>query len=290
MEKTTAQRVAYLEKEFNQYYRYLRDSSSYMFEMMNFMDITNYDKKIFSEYWSYEYLYRMYNILCAYFETLGLPHYLERFIKEFQPIIDDKKKATDILSIPLTFGDSEEDLTLLIEWKKFLAPFDFFWTKLDKKEIHKVKQLIECTNQILKLTKTKVFKEDDINRIMRSVANFYFSDVSAYSEGYFEHNFKHYKPDLIIKETGTAIEYKLIRDNSEIGTKMDELIIDAKRYAGNPLNRECIAVFCLSTAVNKTMKEIREDWEKMKFPSNWELIIIDDVMIEPKKMRVTQKA
>jgi len=117
---------------------------------------------------------------------------------------------------------------------------------------------------------------------LREVAKFYFTGVIAYSEGYFVHQFKYYKPDIIIKEFETAIECKLIRENDEIGIKIDELIIDAKRYTGNRNNKMCIAVFCLSKKVSKTKKEIKEDWSNLEFPKNWELVIVPDIDIESK--------
>lgn len=277
------ERVKYLEKEFNLYYKYVRESSSYLFDISyGMLEKVDKERKQFSEYWTHEYLYRMYNILCVYFETLELPNYLKKFQDEFEAKIKDDQKSTDFSAIPLEHGDSDDDLELLIEWKKFLSPFDFFWDKQKEKINKKVMDFLDCTNEILKLTKTTVYNEEDINSIIRETAKFYFTGVIAYSEGYFVHQFKHYKPDVIIKEFGIAIEYKLIRKDEEIGNKLDELLIDAKRYVGNHNNKECIAVLCLSREVNKTKKEIKEEWKNMRFPKNWELVIVSDVNIEKK--------
>ncbi|PZO29554.1 MAG: hypothetical protein DCE86_10845, partial [Flavobacteriaceae bacterium] len=197
--------------------------------------------------------------------------------------IKDSSKCIEIIQEILRDGDYSEDLYLIIEWKKFLAPFEFFWDSQPKNESRRILEFLECTNEILKTTNTKVFKEDDINTIIREVANYFFNGVSPYSEGYFVHKFKHYRPDVIIKEIETAIEYKLVREDKDIGIKLDELQIDAKRYTGNQNNKYCIAVFCLSQEVKKTKKEIKEEWNNMQFPKNWELIVISDLTIQKNK-------
>ncbi len=262
---------------------YLRDVFSYLFDISyGMLDKIDREQKDFSEYWTQEYLHRMYNILCVYFETLNINNYLLEFKQTFFPIISDEKRSTQISSTLLKYGDTDEELYLLIEWKKYLAPFDFFWDREKNKSSKKIIEFLEFTNEILKITNTPVNNEDNINRIVREVANFYYNGVIPFSEGYFVHQFKHYKPDVIIRELKTAIEYKLIRKNDEIGIKLDELIIDAKRYSGNSNNKHCIAVLCLSKDVSKTKKEIKEEWNNLHFPANWEIVIINDVNIESK--------
>ena len=118
---------------------------------------------------------------------------------------------------------------------------------------------------------------------MREILDLYYDDVIAFSQGYFRHKFENYKPDIIIQELGISIEYKLIRKNTEISKKIDELIIDANRYTGNHKNKECIAVFCLSDSITKTNKQIIEDWNKQSFPENWELIIVRGILIDSTK-------
>jgi hypothetical protein len=272
-------RIKNIEEEYNKYYTYLREVSSTLLDISN-ESSNDYEDIEFSKYWTYEYLYRMYNLLCVYLETLGLHDYLRSFKEKFEPVIKDEKKAIEISAVLLKYGDSSEDLLLLIEWKKFLAPFGFFWDKQNEINNRKVIEYLECTNEVLKLTKTKVYKEEDINSIIREVAKLYFNGVTGYSEGYFVQQFKNYKPDIIIKEAGVAIEYKLIREDKDIGIKLDELLIDAKRYTGNHQNKDCIAVFCLSQNIKRTKKEIKEDWNNMEFPKNWELVIVSDIKIE----------
>ena len=280
-------RVKYLESEFNAYYQNLREVSSllYDFSYRDNDDSVDPDEKRFTEYWTHEYLCRMYNLLCVYFESLNLIEYLKEFKHSFGHVIKDKLKSIQLGYEVLQYGDTEEDLFLIIEWKKYLAPFNFFWEKQNDLKRRKIIEFLECTSEILKITNTQVNNEENINKIIRETAKFYFTGVTTYSEGYFVHQFKHYKPGVIIKEIGTAIEYKLIRSDKEVGIKLDELIVDAKRYKGNQNNRYCIAVFCLSRNVHKTKKEILEDWNTIEFPSNWHLIVISDIVIQEAKQK-----
>jgi len=273
-------KLQFIEKEFKYYYDNIHDVSSPIYDQYyGFSNNIDNETLMFSKYWTHEYVKRMYNLLCVYFEILDLKDYLSEFKTKYKSIVEDENESTKMTTIPLKYGDTEDDLFILNEWRRMLAPFNFFWKKKEEKEKRKLTEFLESTNEILKITNTKVYKEDNINHIIRETAKFYFNGVISYSEGYFVHQFKGYKPDIIIKELNTAVEYKLIKENKEIAIKLDELLIDAKRYTGNHNNKSCIAVLCLSTVVNKTKKEIKEEWNNMNFPKKWELIIISDVEI-----------
>ncbi|UPT71565.1 MAG: hypothetical protein M0D53_04155 [Flavobacterium sp. JAD_PAG50586_2] len=267
MSHNLEERIKFLENQFNFYYKEVRTLSGSLYtKYYEFNpEYDDIDDMTMSAYWTHEYLYRMYNIICVYFETLGLNDYLREFISVFGPIVKDEAAAIKITSQPLTYGDTTEDLFLIIEWKKFLSPFSFFWdkpTENRKLEIKKLIGLLECTNEIIKITKTQIRKEEDINAIIRQIVDLYYTDVKPFSIGYFQHKFSDYRPDVLIGELGIAIEYKLIRTDKDISTKIDELIVDAKQYTENILNKKCIAVLCLTTKVTITKKQINEYWKK----------------------------
>lgn len=238
----------------------------------------------FEKYWAYDSFCRMYNIICAYLELLGVPDYLTRFKRKYETVIEDRNKTLEFGVVPFKGGDTYDEFNLLIEWETFVGPLGLFRTMetIRRRNLEHLVHLLECTNEILKTTKTKVRKEEDINTVIRDMARFYYSGVTAYSEGYFVHPFKEYRPDVIIREIGASIEYKLIRSDAEIGPKMDELLIDAQRYTGNPHNELCIAVFCLSQSVKRTKKEVKEDWNGRYFPDRWHLVVVSDVHVESK--------
>ncbi len=272
-----------LGKAYHEYRRVVNECSHYLWEIQfGHIEISD-NRKHYSEYWTHEYLFKMYNVICAYLEILKLNDYLNDFKKKFHPILSDSEKALQFSFYPIEDGtSSEQELELLLEWDKYLSPFELFNSNKDERQIKRVIDYLESTNEILKITGTIIRQEEDINKVVREVAKFYFNGVVGYSQGYFRHQFKNYRPDLIIKECGVAVEYKLIRNNKDVGTKLDELIVDAKRYSGNSLNGYCIAVFCLSKSVIKTEREISNEWKKMRFPKNWKLIVIKDVEIKTK--------
>ena len=120
-------KLQYLEKEFNYYYKEVSKTSHFLFEVSyGYNEVSNEDLA-FSKYWTHEYLKRMFNILCVYFEFLGLKEYMQEFKNRFQGKVEDESEATKIGYILLEYGDTDEDLDLFIEWRKVLAPFDFFW-------------------------------------------------------------------------------------------------------------------------------------------------------------------
>jgi len=274
------ERIKFLATEFHKYKKDARDASYDIFTRAFAGGKGDENEERVSEFWTHEYLHMMYNIICVYFETLGLTIYLKDFKEKFEPIVNDRDKATEFAMYPLYGDDSVDDLKLILEWEKYLAPFPIFSETMDE-EKNRLHEFLESTNEILKFTETKVINENDINTVMRQILSYFYSDVTRYSEGYFRHKFTHYLPDILIKEIGVAVavEYKLIREDKNVGQKLDELIIDAKRYTDNGFNRGCIAVFCLSTAVKKTTKEIKGEWKRMAFPTNWDLIIVREVNI-----------
>lgn len=269
-----------LEKRFQHYYDAVLKNSHLLWEFYYNPGHVSSDNVKVASFWVREYLENMYRIACVYLETQGLNEYLVAFKIKYSSIILDENKATNITSYPLLDGDDFEEMYLIHEWKNFLSPFNLFKQDISKDELLKLKELLKNTNNILKLTGIKVKNEESINGVVRDVLDLYYNNVIAFKEGFFRHSFKNYRPDVIIEEIGVAIEYKLIRKNDEISTKIDELIIDAKRYTGNSFNKKCLAVFCLSNKVTKTNKQIKEDWNKHKFPSNWDLIIINDIVID----------
>lgn len=283
------ERIKFLASEFHMYKREVQEASSSLFHTAFGGGKVDKDENRVSEFWTHEYLFRMYNIICVYFETLGLTIYLKAFQEEFKPIIHSKEEATKFAMYPLYEGDSIDDLKLLLQWEKFLAPFPIFADKQKDEEKKRLHEFLESTNEILKFKGNDVYSEPDINSIILKVLSFFYTEVTQYSEGFFRHKFMHYKPDIIIKDIGVAVEYKLIRQDKDIGLKLDELIIDAKRYTHNNFNKECIAVFCLSRAVKKTKKEVRAEWKRMAFPNNWDLIIISEVNVKDKTSKFSSK-
>ncbi|MDR1201380.1 MAG: hypothetical protein LBL58_07105 [Tannerellaceae bacterium] len=72
-------------------------------------------EKDFADYWTHEYLYRMYNIICCYLELLNLNEYLKKFKLIYDPIIKDRSKVLKFGTIPLRDGEYEDDFQLLID-------------------------------------------------------------------------------------------------------------------------------------------------------------------------------
>lgn len=240
------------------------------------------DKEAYSlaVFWTHNYLNTLYYLICIYLESLGLNNYLEEFKSKYKNTINDPKKSTEFISFPLNDGDSEQELELVFEWKDILFPFGFIdRRKEDTDEYKKLLQLLGETNHIIKLTQSKISKEDDINYIMRQILGLYFNEVIAFSQGYFRHRFKEYRPDIIIKDIGVAVEYKLIREIKEVNIALEALIVDAKMYIDNSFNKNCIAVLCIKNSVLVSSIEIRREWRKLQFPKNWELVIIENINI-----------
>lgn len=271
-----------LEDEFKEYNKLLNEYSGVLYHDYH-GHRQDQDELISAGYWCEKYLVRMYHIASVYLEHQNLLQYLEEFKKSFEPYKVDHSKLLDYDMFPIGHGEFEHEMKIIIEWSNLLSPFNLFGSAEEKEIERKSSKLInilKSTNEIIKSTNRTIKNENDINSLIREVCSWFFSGVVSYSDGYFTHKFKNYRPDVIVSEVGVAVEYKLVKHDKDIGNKLDELLIDAKRYSGNSRNRMCIAVFCLTKKISKTKKEIREDWQNIEFPKNWRLIIIPDLAME----------
>lgn len=275
-------RLEELENLISNYFNDLDKTAHWLYESQIVGEVHKERIRV-SKFWTHEHLKELYNIICVYFETQGLTNYLTDFKLKYNPIIEDKELATAFTHFPIDIDDHELELALKYEWRDYLVPFNFL--NVSKKETTQYKNLLaflQNTNNILKFAKIVPQKEEDINKVIRETAKLFYKDVVPFSEGYFRHSFKQYHPDVIIRDLGVAIEYKLIKKQSEIGERFGSLVEDAAMYSGNSLNKNCIVVICLTKEVNVTNAEIIENWRKFKFPKDWDLIIIPDVEFQNK--------
>lgn len=253
-----------------------RRASYFIFENYYNSESVNKEDLRYSKLETWEYLKELYNLICVYFETKKLENYLTNFKSKFEPIICNQESAIKIDSMQFPDGDSTEDLKLIWEWDLILKPFSLF-EKIPKKSKSNLLIVLKNTNDILKSFGIRPKREDDINKKMREVLCWFYPNVIAFTEGYFRHQFSQYKPDIIIKELQTCVEYKLIRDSKNIGLYLNQLVVDSKNYTDNIHNRHCIAVLCIEKSVIVSEIAIIDEWHRLKFPNNWELIIIKDV-------------
>jgi hypothetical protein len=215
---------------------------------------------------------RLYKAICVYLEDEDLKSYLESFKEKFKNRVEDFKEITIGLEMPED-SDSLVSLPIASDIKSFLSPFIFFSTaKSDSTEYDRLLNILKSTSQILAKTKEDKSSEAPIYNEVAWVLDFYFKVRRGFPTG-FRGKFGSYRPDILIPEVFTAIEYKYVREKALLNPHLDALRSDANNYTGDYEYNYFVAVICFEKLLF-TEENIRTAWDEKIFPSNWELVIV----------------
>lgn len=252
-----------IEKENYDYYAFQQDEEGYS----ALMDDKYADSII---YW----MKRLYLCILVYLELRGLNQYLSKFRDKFEESIE---ASSEILKrIPVDDEHSIYSITppllMLENFQLYLAPF----VGLSESAEHLFENdllinILKSTKQILTKNKVTPSNEAEIYREVKWVLDFYFDTRKAVSRFIKKHT--NYKPDILIPEIKTAIEYKFVRDSANVDTYLDQLIVDARVYTDDPGYSKFVAVLCLENSILPE-GNVLQAWKERKFPSNWIIVTV----------------
>jgi hypothetical protein len=216
-----------------------------------------------------------YNIR-VYFEIKGLIVHLNSFITEFDSLVLSQKD--DLLKTGQTHPESEGELKIIIDFKRFLDPFKAFDYREQKGEVYiKVHSILKHTDHILKKMKfefTPKTGEASIYENVKWVLGLFFPKTKLNRSASFNQTFQRYNPDILIPEIKTAIEYKYVKDRRlNLDTYLDQIRIDAANYTEDSRYDNFIAVLYIKDSGIATEDNIRAAWVQKRFPKNWSLVV-----------------
>jgi hypothetical protein len=212
----------------------------------------------------------IYHHLTVYLELRGL----NEFNRELKMTLGAKIKDNKAI---LSFTEWEGDVypKMLDEIDYFIRPFQGIESPMKKEqEQDRLRDILESTSEILKKTKTKPSNEAAVYNDVRWALNLYFTSAKKVPPANFIGHFKSYRPDILIPELKTVIEYKYVNGKKDIDSYLDELVADAKAYVNDEKYDKYIAVLCLKKN-SVTKSTIKYAWNQKDFPSSWELIIVN---------------
>ena len=231
------------------------------------------DYKGYTEFWINERIKDIYYLILTFLESKNLPTMAARFEREFLASISDPKK---LMETSQSHPEAFEENALLGEFDRYLMPFKEFRTDFKETSIQN-NQLISVlgnTGHILNHLKTAVLKEADIYRLMQWFLSQYYPTTRFSQKAGFIQRFKTYRPDILIPELKTAIEYKYLdKPDDNVDTFLDQISVDAKNFSGDPLYENFVAVMYFEHVVTATPESIIVAWNEKHFPSNWKLVI-----------------
>lgn len=214
----------------------------------------------------------LYYHILAYLEAKGMPQFLANFQKRYSSLIE---KDSPLHSEETMDFEGYPVLKVLVEFDYILAPFKAFDSAFAKKEeINHLQEVLKGTRYILQNVKAKLSSETSIYKEVEWVLKLFYPKARKAKQSDFRGYFKEYKPDVLIPELKTAVEYKYIRKDKNIDDYIDQVKVDAINYKGDYRFENFIAVLCLEDAGHAPEANIRKSWSDKGFPNNWDLVIV----------------
>jgi len=229
----------------------------------------------------------LYYLILAYLEVRSMPQYLSTFKDKFELIIKDDNQILKTESTP----ESDPELVIINGFRRFLDPFKFFdYQQTREDESKKMISILESTDFIIKNCNVEISNEADIYKQVKWVLGLYYPTCRQKNKASFIQEFKSYNPDILIPELKTAIEYKYLKSKSNnIDEFIDQVRIDATNYTGDSQYENFIAVIYIENTSVATTESIKVAWKAKKFPSNWDLVIVNGSPTKTVKKEVKEK-
>ena len=216
----------------------------------------------------------LYNCIIVYLESDNRAHYLAQFKKQFDPIFESDKELLKEYyhnEIGEVFSEALDKL-----WT-FLHPFQFSRSAYERLVIHQaglqyLENILQSTQSILLQIGAKPKSEPQLYTYVKYVVSTVFPS-SKDAGSYFAKCFKQYKPDVLIPELKTAVEYKYAKTETDLTNQMGQIAEDTVAYSGDYDYETFYAVFYVVDDFWSVPK-FKQAWKDMKFPENWKGVYI----------------
>ncbi len=213
----------------------------------------------------------LHNQIICYFDMCELNKYFDIFIKKFGEFPDTKVAFNGIDFEPF---NGEIYNQYLHELWSFLSPFDFFKNNLNIKQngITYLENILSNTASILHKMEKQPQSEAQVYNAVKVVIESIFP-TSKNAGSNFLKTAKEFKPDILIPELSTAIEYKFAKDETKLKATIEQIAADAKGYTGDQDYNLFYAVFYV-TKDFWGIPKFEQVWKDNKFPKNWKAFYV----------------
>lgn len=203
-------------------------------------------------------------------ESRGVPQFLQRFHRQFGTTVNGYKLAHEFDSDYMSHPQLKN--VFLTKLRKFLVPL----VDLDQLGApdgqRYLERLLKSTAALLNHRGIIPEGEAEIYREVASVVRLLFPSATNASSRFFK-TAKGYKPDILIPELSTAVEYKLIDSEAKLKTSFGAIADDVHGYADDPDYKFFYAVFYQAQDF-WGLERCSVAWSDYKFPENWKAIFV----------------
>lgn len=212
------------------------------------------------------------SIIC-YLDAKRQTAYLSQFYEKFGQKFDAHAAASNF-SGP-DFWDAECRNVFLINLRRFLVPLGISADLESYAHIAGIAYLdniLRNTARIVNQMKVQIGNESDVYSAVKIVIESVFPS-SRKGKSAFHKTAQEYKPDILIPEIKTAVEYKYATTESRLTKIIDDIHADVKGYTGDPDYERFYAVFYVSTDL-WGLPKFKQIWKEKDFPDNWKGLYI----------------
>lgn len=215
----------------------------------------------------------VYKLISTYIEASNLREYLTDFKSEFSTSFTDKM----LFEIVYDENSGEMYSKMVNKYWRFLSPFEFsqqsYLDKLLKQTgVIYLERVLRNTQVIINEIGAKPTSEPQVYKAVKLVVRSIFPSALEPTSGFFK-SFKNYRPDILVPEIHTAVEYKYADTEAKLKHQVEEVVADTKGYTGDSNYEIFYAVFYVTDDF-LGIDRFEEMWKEMKFPRNWKGIYI----------------
>ncbi|MEJ8858652.1 hypothetical protein WKW79_29045 [Variovorax robiniae] len=226
-------------------------------------------------------LEKLYFASVCFLDAHQLPGYRDLFLATFGVPFDAEgaaKKHREAAWVP--YESDPPNNEFLSRLSRFLAPFDL---EVEQKPIEEAEQRNqvgrEMLERILRNTASALYRlgvvpasEPDVYKAVKKFIDPVFPSAIDASSGFYS-TLKTYKPDILVPEIYTAIEYKFADSEEKLKSFFGEIAEDVKGYKGDDKYRWFYAVVYATTDFIGA-ERFQKSWEDHDFPPHWQAIYV----------------
>ncbi len=226
--------------------------------------------------WIHDSLKRIYLLILTYLEQSKLPQMAQLFKERYESQLGDLKFMLESGSVPFDEG-VDNYLYRLQEFEDFLLPFRAFNFYREERRLTTgmLEAVLSNTHKIMHQINKQPTNETSVYKSVHWFLEILYPDSKFTKTPLFSGKFKKYQPDLHVPELQAAIEYKLIRPESNPEDYIDQVKIDAVSYRGDDRYNLFYAVLYFLDNKSHKREAIESCWNTKSFPPNWKLIIVE---------------
>ncbi|TWC61611.1 hypothetical protein [Herbaspirillum sp. SJZ099] len=194
--------------------------------------------------------------------------YLRQFYRIFG-VMFDASKATSGYDIDL-YWSGEPYNTFLASLRQFLAPLNVLGDAdryLKLSGIQYLEVILENTASIIHKMGQTPASEAEVYKAVRHILESVFPSAKTPKSNFFK-TAQEYKPDILIPELSSAIEYKHANNEAKLKAVIAQISDDVKGYTGDDDYNLFYAVFYVTNDFWGKAK-FEKAWEEKNFPKNW---------------------